>query len=60
MKQQRKRNKIRHINTNDRIQIDILLEKGYLQKDIVKALKFSKGTISKEIKRGKSNDGIYR
>ena len=60
MKQQQKRKKIRHINTNDRVQIDILLNKKYIQKDIAEALKFPKGTVSKEIKRGKSNDGIYR
>lgn len=55
-----KKKKIRHINKSDRIEIDILLRKNYLQKDIGKILNFPKGTISKEIKRGKNNDGIYR
>ena len=55
-----KKKKIRHINKEDRIEIDILLKKKYLQKDIAEVLGFPKGTISKEINRNKCSDGIYR
>ena len=55
-----KEKKIRHINKEDRIEIDILLKKKYLQKNIAEVLGFPKGTISKEINRNKSSDGIYR
>jgi IS30 family transposase len=50
----------RHININDRPVIDKLLKAGYKQKDIVLALRFSKGAISREIKRNTDEDGIYR
>jgi len=50
----------RHINIIDRPVIDKLLKAGFNQKDIVLALGFSKGAISKEIKRNTDEDGIYR
>lgn len=53
----------RHININDRPVIDTMLRAvraGYQQKDIVLTLKFSKGAISKEIRRNMDEDGIYR
>jgi len=50
----------RHINTNDRPVIDALLRSGYTQNNIAETLKFSKGAISKEIKRNIDDDGIYR
>lgn len=50
----------RHINTNDRPVIASMLRAGYQQKDIALTLGFSKGAISKEIKRNIDEDGVYR
>lgn len=50
----------KHISINDRPVIDKMLRAGYEQKDIVLALGFTKGAISKEIKRNMDEDGIYR
>jgi IS30 family transposase len=50
----------KHININDRAVIDKMLQAGYQQKDIVLALNFSKGAISKEMKRNTDEDGVYR
>jgi IS30 family transposase len=50
----------RHININDRPVIDRLLNAGYTQNDVALTLGFTKGAISKEIKRNKDEDGLYR
>jgi transposase, IS30 family len=50
----------RHININDRSVVDSMLKAGYGQKDIVNTLKFSKGAVSKEIRKNSDEDGIYR
>jgi len=50
----------RHINTNDRSVIAAMLRAGYKQKEIAETLGFTKGAISKEIKRNIDEDGIYR
>ena len=50
----------RHINTNDRSVIASMLGSGYKQKDIAETLGFTKGAISKEIKRNRDEDGVYR
>ncbi len=50
----------RHININDRSVIASMLRAGYTQKDIAKTLGFTKGAISKEIKRNIDKDGVYR
>jgi IS30 family transposase len=50
----------RHINTNDRSVIASMLGSGYKQKDVADTLGFTKGAISKEIKRNKNEDGVYR
>lgn len=49
----------RHINDNDRYQIEILLNKGYIQVDIAKTLGFNKSAISNEIRRNQTKDGRY-
>lgn len=50
----------RHINTDDRSVIASILRAGYMRKDIAKTLGFTKGAISKEIKRNIDEDGVYR
>lgn len=45
----------KHISINDRPVIDKMLRAGYKQKNIVLALGFTKGTISKEIILKKSS-----
>jgi transposase, IS30 family len=50
----------KHLDRNDRNQIEILLSKKYKQKDIVLVLNVDKSTVSKEIKRHTCLDGIYR
>jgi transposase, IS30 family len=48
-----------HFNQNDRDRIEILLKQGILQKDIAIVLSKSKSALSREIRRGKSEAGIY-
>lgn len=50
----------KHINKDDRNQIEILLKRGYLQKEIAEVLGFNKSSISKEIKRNSCRDGRYQ
>jgi len=50
----------RHINTNDRSVIASMLNSKYSQSEIANTLRFTEGAISKEIKRNKDDDGIYR
>lgn len=59
MKKQRKKRRFRHINRHDRNEIQILLEKGYTQKDIASVLKVDKSTISREIGGRKRKNGRY-
>jgi IS30 family transposase len=52
--------KRRHLQRNDRNQIEILLGRGYMQKEIATVLEFNKSSISKEIRRHSCTDGYYR
>jgi transposase, IS30 family len=52
--------KRRHIQRNDRNQIEILLRKGYTQIDIALVLEFNKSTISREIMRHSCSTGQYK
>ncbi len=54
------RTKGKHVDINERNQIEILLNRGYTQKEISLVLDIHKGTISREISRHKQADGIYR
>lgn len=54
------RTKGKHVDINERNQIEILLNRGYTQKEIGLVLDIHKGTISREISRHKQADGIYR
>ena len=49
----------RHINKSDRIEIDLLLKKGYKQIEIARILGFNRSSISKEINKRKNTNGIY-
>jgi IS30 family transposase len=53
-----KQRKYRHIEKAERLEIAILLSKGYGIREIARVLKRSSGTISDEIKRNSIN-GIY-
>jgi IS30 family transposase len=50
----------KHLDRNDRNQIQILLARKYKQRDIALVLNVDKSTISKEIKRHICQNGIYR
>jgi len=50
----------KHININDYPVIASMLRAGYKQSEIARTLGFTKGAISKEIKRNKDKDGVYR
>jgi len=50
--------KYHHIKKAERLEIDILLKKGYKLSEIARTLKRCKGTISDEIKRNSVN-GVY-
>lgn len=52
--------KRRHLHRNDRNQIEILLGKGYAQKDIALVLEFNTSTISREVKRHSCATGQYK
>jgi transposase, IS30 family len=52
--------KRRHLQRNDRNQIEILLSKGYTQIDIAVVLEFNKSTISREIMRHSCTTGHYK
>lgn len=52
--------KRKHLQRNDRNQIEILLTKGYMQQDIALVLGCNKSSISREIKRYICDDGVYR
>lgn len=47
--------KYKHIQKEERLEISVLLSKGYSQRDIAKVLKRSPGTISDEIKNNSIN-----
>jgi IS30 family transposase len=49
----------RHINTVDRYEIEILLDRGYSQADISRTLGFDESAISREINKRKTESGIY-
>lgn len=49
----------KHLDRHDRNQIEILLDKGYLQKDIARVLGMSPSTVSREIKRYSCEEGKY-
>jgi len=53
-----KKRKYHHIKKAERLEIAILLKRGYKRKEIAQVLKRSKGTISDEIKRN-SVKGFY-
>lgn len=54
-KQNRNTNKYRHIIKSDRMEISILLNKGYGVRDIARTLNFNPGSISREIQRNEVN-----
>lgn len=54
-----KNKKYRHLNKVDRLEIEVLLDRGCKQYEIAKALKVSKSTISREIAKRKKNTGQY-
>lgn len=54
------RTKGKHINKDERNQIEILLTRGYTQKEIGRVLEIHKSTISREIKRHRLVSGIYK
>ena len=53
-------NKRKHLDRNDRNQIEILLRRSYKQYEIAEVLSFNKASISKEIRKYSSEDGVYR
>ena len=50
----------KHLDRHDRNQIEILLIRGYVQKDIAQVLKVHPSTVSREIKKYSCSDGTYR
>lgn len=54
------RREFNHIKDCDRDEIEILLRKGYKQKEIAETLGFHDSTIGREIRKHKNKDGIYR
>ena len=49
----------RHINIDDRAVIASMLRARHPQKEIARAIGFTKGALSQEIKRNKNKDGTY-
>lgn len=49
-----------HFNQNDRDRIEILLGQEMLQKDIAEVLNKSKSALSREIKKGRNELGVYK
>ncbi len=56
---QKKKRKFKHLTDSDRNEIEILLNKGYEQKEIAKALHCNPSTISRERKKRKRKNGYY-
>ena len=59
MRKNKKKRSFRHLRRADRDEVEILLRKGYEQKDIAQVLGVDKSTISREIGRRKRKDGRY-
>ena len=51
--------KYKQLAKSERLEISILKARGYFQKDIAKALKFSPSTVSRELQRNSNKENIY-
>jgi transposase, IS30 family len=58
-KKKRKKSRFHHLNKVDRDEVEILLKKGYTQKEIAETLGVNASTISRERKRKRKN-GVYK
>ena len=58
-KKNQKRRGFRHLNKDKRNEMEILLKKGYTQKEIAETLNVNPSTISRERKRKRKN-GLYK
>lgn len=59
MQKQEKKIKYKHLTKIDRLEIEVLLERGLKQYEIAKVLKVNKSTISREIKKRKKINEYY-
>ena len=60
IKRKKRRRRFRHLNQSDRDRIEALLRADHSQEEIAKILDVDPGTISREIKRRKSKNGVYK
>lgn len=59
MNTKKQKRTFKHLTKSDRNELEILLTKGYEQKEIAKVLKCSPSTISREINKRKRESGYY-
>lgn len=59
MRKNKKKRSFRHLRMADRDEVEILLRKGYEQKDIAQVLGVNRSTVSREINGRKRKDGRY-